>query len=180
MVENETGYKIVDITAAGVLNNNNSQVYAIKNPLSFVYNQNEPWDWYTNTGNHNDALWNGDLSTKSNYDPCPKEWRIPTDASKTFGDFSNTTFLYYIHGSQTSSGNYNVTNGRQYNQISWFPASGGRRSNSGGLAAVGSRGYCWSASQNDTFTKYLYFDMSGVGPGNSGRALGFPVRCVQE
>ena len=165
----------MNIATAGVLSGNTSQVYAVKNPLTFIYNTTDLRDWYTNSSTYQDnTLW-GDEDIKSPYDPCPKGWKIPADASSTFGDFATSTMT--VSGSGT-----NVANGSKYIHMGWFPASGGRRLNSGIFYYVGSRGYCWSASQNDAYTKYLYYDMSGVvNPGTvSGRALGFPVRCIQE
>ena len=64
------------------------------------------------------------------------------------------------------------------------PASGYRASGSGGLHNVGAGGYAWSSSPSSASSVnglYLYFDGSYVSPeSTSGRAYGFPVRCVQE
>ncbi len=180
LTEGSTGLKRVDITTSGVLSKNTSQVYSIKNPLSFIYNANEPRDWYTDNETYqNNTLWVDD--TKTNYDPCPSGWRVPTDASRTFGDFSITTFLYYIQGKQTSLGNSNVTNGRLYNQISWFPAEGYRSYVQGNFYSVGTNGYCRSSTISDVKVKVLYFNMEGIYPHDTNRrAYGLPVRCIQE
>ena len=179
LTEGSTGLKRVDITTSGVLSKNTSQVYSIKNPLSFIYNANEPRDWYTDNETYqNNTLWVDD--TKTNYDPCPSGWRVPTDASRTFGDFSITTFLYYIQGNQTSLGNSNVTNGRLYNQISWFPAAGYRNNHGGVLGNVGYNGCYWTASISSSYAKYLSFNMSTSNSTAYSRASSFPVRCVQE
>ena len=170
----ETGLQFVNITTNGVLNGNTSQVYVIKHPLSFVYNQNEPWDWYTDNETYqNDALW-GEGVDKSESDPCPKGWRAPTDASKTYGDFSTVTM--------TASGlGTNVANGRKYSNMAWFPAAGYRYYFSGALRGVGSYGYYWLASVSDTYAKVLNFYLSGVFPSLTFyRASGFSIRCVQE
>ena len=170
----ETGLQFVNITTNGVLNGNTSQVYVIKHPLSFVYNQNEPWDWYTDNETYqNDALW-GEGVDKSESDPCPKGWRAPTDASKTYGDFSTVTM--------TASGlGTNVANGRKYSNMAWFPAAGYRYSGSGVLGYVGDQGYYWSASVSGTDAKRLRFTMGDVNPSSLYyRVCGFSVRCVQE
>lgn len=68
--------------------------------------------------------------------------------------------------------------------VSVYPASGGRASGSGGLNAVGAYGYAWSSAPNSASSVYgsdLNFVSSGVYPESSHyRALGYPVRCVQE
>ena len=173
LTEGSTGVRLVPITTGGVLSENTSQVYAIKNPLAFIYNTVSPWDWYTNTGNHDDVLW-GDGNVKSEYDPCPHGWKVPTNSELTYGDFS--TFTMTASGSGT-----NVANGRIYNNIAWFPAAGYRYGVSGVLNVVGNSGYYWSASVSDTYAKYLRIFMSNVYPNyTSNRAYSFSVRCVQE
>ena len=180
LTENTTkGLQIIEITTEGIMDENNSQIYSIKHPLTVIYNPTVPWDWYTNSNNHNNILW-GDANTKSDYDPCPNGWHIPTNG--TWGDFSLTTFPYYIQGSQSSSGNPNVTNGRLYNQISWFPAGGRRRSTLGTLGNAGNYGYTWSNTVVDDNCSYtLLFDVSSLEPSYVySRAGGFPIRCIQE
>ena len=66
----------------------------------------------------------------------------------------------------------------------FYPASGYRLSGTGGLYSVGTEGYSWSSSPNLVSTPYgsgLRFHNSGMDPASNyhGRALGFPVRCVQ-
>ena len=175
----ETGLRFEDITTSGVLLENISLVYTVKNPLTFIYNATTPYDWYTdNESFQNNTLW-GDGTDKNAFDPCPINWRVPQDG--TWNDFSTTTFPYFIQGSQASSGNYNAGNGRQYNQISWFPATGFRPYANGALSSIGSRGTYWPASVSDIYAKYLRFTMNDISPNNiSYRAYGFSVRCIQE
>ena len=175
----ETGLRFVKITTSGVLNESTSLVYAIKNPLAFITSSTNPQDWYTdNESFQNNTLW-GDGTDKSAFDPCPINWRVPQDG--TWSDFSTATFPYFIQGSEASSGDYNAGNGRQYNQTSWFPATGFRPYANGALSSVGSRGTYWPASVSDTYAKYLRFTMSNISPNNiCYRAYGFSVRCVQE
>ena len=178
LTEGTTGVKSVDINTSGVLNGNTSQVYTIKNPLSFVYNLIGPWDWYTNTDAHNDALW-GDNAKKIAYDPCPNDWHMPSRG--TWNDLSSTAFPYYIGGEQISSGDITTTNGRLYNVMAWFPATGHRYRVSGALTNVGSIGCYWSSSVSGTNAIRLRFNMSVVNLNSPYyRAYGYPVRCVQE
>ena len=166
------GLKLVDISTNGVLNGNTALVYAIKNPLAFVYSSNIG-DWYTNNQSYqNNALW-GDKGKKSVYDPCPKGWRAPTDG--TWSDFSKTSIF------PASSSGTNVANGRTYNSMTWYPAEGYRNYTNYALGYVGSRGFYWSVSVIDASAKSLVFYMSELGTSSiRSRAFGYAVRCVQE
>ncbi|MDE6499414.1 MAG: hypothetical protein K2K83_01740 [Rikenella sp.] len=51
----------------------------------------------------------------------------------------------------------------------------------GTLWDVSNRGYGWASSVTDTYTHFLYFTYGGIDPnGDSGRAYGRPLRCLQE
>ena len=53
----------------------------------------------------------------------------------------------------------------------------------GALWLVGYYGYSWSTSilSGSSSARFLYFGYDGVSPqGNSYRAYGFPLRCLQE
>ena len=181
----------------------------MKNPLAFIYNGNEPYDWYTNlkdkSGNEyiyqNDALW-GNGTTKSVYDPCPEGWRVAPN--ETWSDFTrdantpkNGTFPYYsagVIGEKYGSGNYKVSNGRYYTALggaegadngvrAWYPAPGYRSAASGALSGVGSYGYSWSSTvaASGYYAHNLGFLTQGLNPTNTyGRAHGLQVRCLQE
>ena len=66
----------------------------------------------------------------------------------------------------------------------FYPASGYRASDTGGLRNVDTRGYSWSnspAGAPSVNGSYLDYSSSGVNPEiSTHRAVGFPVRCVQE
>ena len=178
--EDGTGYRKISITTAGVLNGNTSKIYSIKFPLTIITSSS---DWYTNNQNfQNDALWNDGSLAKSNYDPCPKGWITPPDG--TWGDFSITTFLYYIQGKQITSGNNTCQNGRVYDNIAWYPAAGHRPCTGGLLAHVGYSGYYWSSTADivDTGACRINFNMSTIDRLTKApnRGQGFSIRCIQE
>ena len=173
LTEGSTGVRRMAITTSGILNGNTSIVYVIKNPLTFVYNEINTLDWYTtNQSFQNNVLWdNGEV--KSFYDPCPHGWRVPTNASLTYGDFITSTI-------PIGSG-INIANGRIYCSMSWFPASGCCYANSGILYHVGTHGFYWSASASGMNAQDLSFFLSGFNLNYTDfRACGFSVRCVQE
>uniref|UniRef100_UPI0025CC0D67 DUF4906 domain-containing protein n=1 Tax=uncultured Rikenella sp. TaxID=368003 RepID=UPI0025CC0D67 len=123
---NAAGYKRFDINggtvtiAADKWSKNSTLAYSVKNPLTFIYNAQTPYDWYAkDADNQNNDLW-GDGSVKSPYDPCPKGWRVAPNG--TWSDFTrdaevplNGTFPYYsdgVAGEKYGAGNYKATNGR--------------------------------------------------------------------
>ena len=169
-----------------ILNGANTLDYAVKNPLTFIYNSAIPYDWYATTSvNQNSALW-GDGGPKSPYDPCPKGWRIAPNG--TWSDFTrsqsspaNGTFPYYINGGIVEGGRqYYPTNGRLYNNQVWYPAAGCRSYASGALVDVGNNGYSWSSSVSSISGLYLYFASLSLNPANTAyRTYGLQVRCIQ-
>ena len=181
LTEGATGLKQVDITTAGVLSGNTSPVYAVKNPLTFIYNTTAPHDWYTNNSTYQDnTLW-GDEDIKSTYDPCPKDWQIPQNG--TWADFSISTAPYYIQGMQTTSGSRYASNGICYFSHTWYPAAGYRYYRTGELYSVGYDGCNWTSSIHITNAIYLYFLMENVYANSytsQVRSQGYSIRCVQE
>ena len=68
-------------------------------------------------------------------------------------------------------------------QTIWYPASGCRGNDDGGLRNIVSVGYYWSASPcSDRAYSLGFFSSNGyVGPSYYySRANGFSVRCLQE
>lgn len=169
--EDGNGFGKVDIASEGVINGTNSQVYAIKNPLTFIYSTANLGDWYTDNETYQDnTLW-GEEDMKSEFDPCPKGWRLPTEGS--WGDFSTVSMIL--------SGSNNIHTGRTYTQMVWFPMSGAFHYNRGTLESVGKGGYSWSASGNNVNSMSLAYSTNNVYPSLIYyRAYGFAIRCVQE
>lgn len=188
--EDGTGYKKVAVATA--ISGANSLPYAVKNPLTFIYNGSAPYDWYTSTNNNtaqNNNLW-GDGAQKGVYDPCPEGWRVPKDG--TWSDFTRTnsttgTFLYWSQGVQSEAARYYLTNGRYYVPASgavraWYPSPGHRGYGEGALWYVGYHGYNWSSAVNGGIHGLdLNFHSAHLNPSSADyRAHGFPVRCIQE
>ena len=121
---------------------------------------------------------------KTIYDPCPAGWSVPN--ARVFTGFTST-------GSNTSNKDeFNVVGsfaaGWAFKKNSsdavgtFFPASGYRSRDSGGLANVGGSGACWSAIPDSSAGgRYLGFFSGLVGPQHAGnRAYGFSVRPARE
>lgn len=133
-------------------------------------------------------LWNSGWSTspvKTDYDPCPKGWRVPTEPelSELWQNHSSWTINYagqpgcWFCGA--SSYSEDVT------QV--FISTAGSRSYDGMVVGRGYSGHYWSSKAYycDAVHSggiHISFDNNYLGTGeqNYGSANGFSVRCVQE
>ncbi len=151
----------------------------IQNPATVYYASTDPYDWNSSP---DPSLWGNDAA-KSDYDPCPKGWRIPING--TWDDFGNswaTTVTFSKNPDWTAAnadkagGLYSVGDVKAF-----YPASGNRHSNDGSVRNVGYSGYSWSSSVEGSSSYFLDFFFSMLTPNNSyrrGHAL--PIRCIQE
>ena len=153
---------------------------AIRSPYTFYTKQSSPYVWCSTTyHNHwsstiNDigTGQNANAKTKTVYDPSPVGFRVPSPDA--WSGFNTSNFTW---------GTVNGDNGRTYTPSGlFFPASGYRDSNSGGISSVGSGSHRWGSSPfSDLYCYSLRFNSSNVLPSNHNyRAVGFPVRCVKE
>lgn len=125
-------------------------------------------------------LWNSgteDRPVKSDYDPCPAGWRVPTltewqavgagkkDIAKEWDGEAKLLKIAGVEGSTLV-----------------LPAAGSRDSSSGASSNQGSYGNYWSASvpSGNTNASYVYFGSATLITSASYRAGGCSVRCVQE
>ncbi len=125
-------------------------------------------------------LWNSGTESnpvKTDYDPCPEGWRVPT--------YAELSELY-----QNSSWGQNESgqNGRWFSGASsytedvpqvFFPAAGFRYYNGGFTYERGAFGFYWSSKPSSDGAYRLGFTSSGVGMSSFYRAYGYSVRCVQ-
>ena len=151
-----------------------------ENADKFYYNSS---DW---TSPHDDKLWNSgseDNPIKTEYDPCPNGWRVPTFAELdelcknrlAWATDENGQSGYWFSGENP----YAETGPRVF-----FPAAGYRDGNDGSASSLGIDGYYWSSCHLDRISAsylyfYSYFYGSDVYMIESIRACGFSVRCVQ-
>ena len=126
-----------------------------------------------------DVRWQDGMKTL--FDPCPALWRVPRGGEgglnpwRDFGDSAN----------QYANGGWNATDlGCNWNTpavlgtpSAWYPASGWRHFLTGGNGAAGRETTIWSASAGG----FLFGTATFLRKNNfSGRAHGFPVRCIRE
>lgn len=140
------------------------------------------YNWSTDT---NSNLWNSgtiENPTKTEYDPCPDGWRVPTLSEisnlkrNASGWLSSTSILgkrgYSFSGSQPYTSDVP--------QI-FLPATGSLNYTNGKAGGRGNEGNYWCSKTDGTYSCYLYFDYSIIQTnGSVGRAQGYSVRCVHE
>ncbi|MBO5470827.1 MAG: Ig-like domain-containing protein [Bacteroidales bacterium] len=150
-----------------------------ENADKFYMSTSSPYDWALYK---NDQLWNDgteDEPKKTDYDPCPDGWRVPTH--------EELSALGHEHSSMTSSNDKNgcwfsgeYTYQEDAPQV-FFPAAGYRYGDSGNAHSRGDVGSYWNSTLSGNHGKYLYFSGNYVSSiSGSYRARGGSVRCVQE
>ena len=151
--------------------------YATAHPTTFITDNSSNYDWYyTGDSSTDNTRWTTSETAKSIYDPCPAGWRVPDGGSN--GIWSKAGFYYTTYDSTNEGISFSISSP----STTWYPASGCRYNDDGGLNLVCYYGYYWSASPNSSSAYYLRFTSTGnVFPsGSSGRAYGYSVRCLQE
>ena len=152
-----------------------------ENANKFYYNSSapDPYDW---TSPQYDNLWNSgseDNPIKTEYDPCPNGWRVPTFAEleelcknmSAWATDENGQSGYWFSGENP----YAETGPRVF-----FPAAGRRYVYDGGANGRGDDGRYWSSGPDSyAYAYYLTFTSSNVTMYYGHRALGYSVRCVQ-
>ena len=150
----------------------------------FTSSSNFRYDWLST---QNDKLWNSgteSVPVKTEYDPCPKGWRVPTCAELNILKETKSSWTtnegqkgYWFSGASDIKYDVPVNEDAKV----FFPAAGYRRDYDGNARNRGNYGYYWS-SRPDSYhagADDLDFYSSNVGVYDSGRARGNSVRCVQ-
>lgn len=148
---------------------------------TFFKASESPYDW---TSPQNDMLWNSGTESapvKTEYDPCPKGWRVPTYAElhKLIEHHSSWSKLdgqkgFYLSGDYTY-----LDNAPQV----FFPAAGRLFNDNGNAEGRGNRGHYWSSKSLGNGASSLFMYYSGdvyMSNGYIERAYGHSVRCIQE
>ena len=147
----------------------------------YTSNYSSKYDWCSP---QDDKLWNSGTEEnpiKTEYDPCPKGWRVPTYAE--LDELSNN------YSSWTSENNQN---GRWFSGSESFSSTvphvflpaASYRGWSGGANLRGRNSYYWSSSPyyysyGHAYCLGSYYYRDGVNMSYDTRADGYSVRCVQ-
>ena len=143
-----------------------------KGTEAYNYDWVDPQDRY---------LWNSGSESnpkKTEYDPCPEGWRVPTYAEL---DELNNNYSSWTTDDKGQSGRW-FSGPNSYTatvpQV-FFPAAGGRNGRVGDADNRGYTGYYWSSRPNSNTAYDLRFSSIAVSMNDYGRAYGYSVRCVQ-
>lgn len=131
----------------------------------------------------NSKLWNSgteSLPMKTNYDPCPEGWRVPT-RTELKNLMSNR-----IVSSQDGIGGFKYYGESCYDAefpYVFLPKAGGDTNGYGTGGRRELEGYYWTSTPTSTHSYYLVFGYIGTDAeivSNYFRASRYSVRCVQE
>ena len=115
----------------------------------------------------NAATWDG--AVKSQYDPCPPGWRVPSSAQFTglsFGAWDATDFLY----TETAASLKFVSSGRRY-----------YNSQNKHTVDKATAGYLWTRTGGTKQATYMSFNAStSPKTANINKCFGLGVRCVLD
>ncbi len=127
-------------------------------------------------------LWNSGTESnpkKTEYDPCPEGWRVPTYAE--FDELNNNYSSWTTN--ENGQPGYWFSGPNSYTETVpqvFFPAAGSRDGYAGTAGSRGDGGYYWSSKPLSNLAYDFYFYSSNVSMYYDGRADGLSVRCVQE
>ena len=169
----------------------NTNTHLIKGPIElnaglskdnadeFYYVTMPPYDWWISCDTN---LWNEgteDYPIKTQYDPCPVGWRIPTSA-----ELQVLISRYWKWTTENDQNGYWFSYASYEDKLSrvFLPASGFRSYDEGNAMHRNSNGFYWSSEMDDadnacgiSFNKNGVYNMSF-----NNRAYGKSVRCVKE
>lgn len=151
-----------------------------KSNVFFTTTPEYNFDWLYPQDN---KLWNSGTKgspKKTEYDPCPEGWRVPTYAEL---DELNNNYSSWMSDENGRSGRW-FSGPESYSSAApqvFFPAAG-YRSGGGDANYRGYYGGYWSSGEYSFFgdAYHLDFSSSDVSMNFSRRASGYSVRCVQE
>jgi uncharacterized protein (TIGR02145 family) len=165
----------------------------IEGPISIVNGQQKKYSnvFFTSTSEYDydwlypqdNQLWNSGTESdpiKTEYDPCPDGWRVPT--------YAELKEIMNNYSSWTSENNQNgrwFSGSESYSQFVpqvFFSAAGYRYGGDGDAYYRGDGGLYWSSKPDNIHASRLYITSSNVSMDYYYycRANAYSVRCVQE
>ena len=116
---------------------------------------------------------------------APDGWHVPTDDEwTTLTDYLGGTSVAGGKMKETGTSHWNSPNTGATNESGFTAFPGGyRNNNNGSYYYIGSYGYFWSSSEddsNDAWLRKLNYSNSEVDRNNTDKRYGFSVRCVRD
>ena len=141
--------------------------YATANPMQFIVGtDNTDGDWLYSY--RDDTLWGED---KTQYDPCPPGWRVPSYAIWYNAGFDTEYF------SSSRGATFTITNPSS----TWYPASGARYIDY--VLEIGTSGCYWSCDLQESYPIYMYLTDDPESPDTFyllSREFACSVRCMKD
>jgi uncharacterized protein (TIGR02145 family) len=152
---------------------------SVENKNNFYYNSLSPNDWCSP---QDDKLWNvgtEENPVKTEYDPCPDGWRVPTCAELNVLNNNYSSWTTNEHGQSgywfSGSSSYAETVPQVF-----FPAAGRGGRADGSALDRGCYGCYWSSRPIGTGAYHFYFGSRSITIDYTGyRADGRSIRCVK-
>lgn len=144
---------------------------SISYPNTHITSSTSPNDWYTKTGSQGLDRWNSASNKKTEFDPCPKGWRVP--AGKTSGVSPWNELTLPLNEGRWGNGWYFD----ESQALGYYPAAG-QRTAAGSTTYAGSAGFYHTGGTANSTMRFdfttIVFNFGG------GKAAGRSVRCVKE
>lgn len=156
-----------------------------ENEDAFYTNASLPYDWLSPSTKN---LWNEgteDDPVKTEYDPCPEGWRVPTYKELDVICSEQSSWITNADGLGGYSFSGNSLDSGETREV-FFPAAGYRFGEKGTASGRGHVGYYWSSNPypivSNASTYAFYFNPMWAEKymSTQARSNGCSVRCVQE
>ena len=133
------GVKVGFSTKANTAVIRDNLVASINDPLALIKAVGVPYDWYATEKNQGENRWCAADGSKTEFDPCPRGWRVPVSG------FGNASPWYNC---LTAGAPW--LNGVIWEDLGYWPAAGLLESS--GQSYLGMFGYYWSATPGENLS----------------------------
>ena len=138
-VWNGVGVKVGFSTKANTAVIRDNLVASINDPLALIKAVGVPYDWYSTVKNQGENRWNAADGSKTEFDPCPRGWRVPVSG---FGNASPWYNCLTVGAPWL--------NGVIWEDLGYWPAAGLLESS--GQSYLGMFGYYWAATPGESLS----------------------------
>ena len=135
-VWNGVGVKVGFSTKANSAVIRDNLVASINEPLALIKGLGLPYDWYATEKKQGQNRWCAADGSKTEFDPCPRGWRVPVSGFGTLSPWYNcvTAGIPWL-------------NGVIWEDLGYWPAAG--LLETGGQSYLGLFGYYWAATPGE-------------------------------